>query len=117
MKKTKILFALWAILVVIIIILLTVLGFVLENRYEKYKELEDKLVESAVEYAHSEILLEEGEFIVTTEKLIELGFLDSLEVDDDSCSGYVIITNDGTYEYAPYITCKGYTTRDFKENK
>ena len=117
MKKTKILFIIWAIIVLIIIGLLTALGFILENRYEKYKELEDKLVSSAKEYAHSEILLEEGEIIVTTEELIEQEYLDSLEVDDDVCQGYVVITNDGTYEYAPYITCKGYTTRNFLENK
>ena len=117
MKKTKLLFIIWAIIVLIIIVLLTALGFILESRYEKYKELEDKLVSSATEYAHSEILLEEGEFIVTTEELIELGYLDSLEVEDDTCSGYVVITNDGTYEYDSYITCKGYTTRNFEENK
>ena len=117
MKKTKVLFAIWAIIVLIIIGLLTALGFILEDKYGKYKEIENKLVDSATEYAHSEILLEEGEFIVTTEELIELGYLDSLDVNDDICSGYVVITNDGTYKYDPYITCQAYTTRDFEENK
>lgn len=117
MKKTKILFIIWGIIVLIIIGLLTALGFILESRYEKYKDLEDKLVESAKEYAHSEILLEQGEFIVTTEELIKLGYMDSLEIDDDTCSGYIIIINDGTYKFAPYITCRAYTTRNFEKNK
>ncbi len=117
MKKTKILFIIWAIIVLILICLLTALGFILENKYEKYRVLEDKLVNSAKEYAHSEILLDEGEVTVTTEELIELEYLDSLEVDDDVCQGYVVITNNGTYEYTPYITCKDYTTRNFSENK
>ena len=117
MKKTKVLFIIWAIIVLLIIGLLTALGFILESRYEKYKELEDKLVSSATQYAHSEILLEEGEFIVTTEELMELEYLDSLEVDDDTCSGYVVIVNDGSYKYESYITCKGYTTRGFDSNK
>ena len=59
MKKTKILFAIWAIIVVIIIALLTALGFILDNRYEKYRTLEEKLETSAREYAMDNVLLNE----------------------------------------------------------
>ena len=93
MKKTKILFAIWAIIVVIIIALLTALGFILDNRYEKYRTLEEKLETSAREYAMDNVLLneEDGEYIVTSEELIEAGYLDNLEVDDNVCTGYVVV--------------------------
>ena len=35
MKKTKVLFVIWGVLVLIIIGLLTTMGFILRNRYEK----------------------------------------------------------------------------------
>lgn len=117
MKKTKILFAIWAIVVLIIIILLTVMGFVLESRYEKYKRFEEQVLMSANDYAHSELLLEEKETVVSIEELVELEYLDSLEVDGDVCSGYVIITNDGNFQYDAYIKCGEYKTRGFRENK
>ena len=114
MKKTKILFAIWAIIVVIIIALLTALGFILDNRYEKYRTLEEKLETSAREYAMDNVLLneEDGEYIVTSEELIEAGYLDNLEVDDNVCTGYVVV-----YQYEAYITCRQYTTKNYDEKK
>ena len=119
MKKTKILFAIWAVIVVIIIALLTVMGFILDNRYEKYQALEEKLETSAREYAEDNILLSEegGEYIVTSLELIEAGYLDNLEVDDNVCTGYVVVQNDGAYQYEAYISCKQYTTKNYDEKK
>ena len=64
MKKTKILFAIWAIIVVIIIALLTALGFILDNRYEKYRTLEEKLETSAREYAMDNVLLNNDKIVI-----------------------------------------------------
>lgn len=114
MKKTKILFAIWAIIVVIVIGLLTALGFILNNRYEKYKVLEDKLLESAKEYAHKELLLEEArEVVVTSDELIEEEYLDNLDVEDDVCEGYVVIINEDPYQYEAYISCEYYKTSGY----
>lgn len=118
MKKTKILFIIWGILVIVIVGLLTTMGFILQNKNKKYQDLEEKLVESATEYITDKIILEEKEIItLNTEQLIEEGYLDSLEVENDTCSGYVIIENKGTYEYSPFITCSHYTTLDYDKNK
>ena len=119
MKKTKILFAIWAIIVVIIIALLTALGFILDNRYEKYRTLEEKLETSAREYAEDNVLLDEddGEYIVTSLELIKAGYLDNLEIDDNVCTGYVVIQNDGAYQYEAYISCKQYTTKNYEDKK
>lgn len=119
MKKTKILFAIWAVIVVIIIALLTVMGFILDNRYEKYQALEEKLETSAREYAEDNILLseEDGEYIVTSLELIKAGYLDNLEIDDNVCTGYVVIQNDGAYQYEAYISCKQYITKNYEDKK
>lgn len=119
MKKTKILFVIWAIIVVIIIALLTALGFILDNRYEKYRTLEEKLETSAKKYAEDNVLLDEDdrEYIVTSLELIESGYLDNLEIDDNVCTGYVVIQNDGAYQYEAYISCKQYTTKNYEDKK
>lgn len=113
--KTKILFGLWAVLVVIIISLLTALGFILDKKYAKYKDLEEEIFNSAKEYAYKYAYLsEEDELTVTTEELIEAGFLDTMTIEDDECSGYVVIKIKDKYEYTVYITCKEYTTKGYK---
>ena len=119
MKKTKILFAIWAVIVVIIIALLTVMGFILDNRYEKYRNLDEKLEISAKKYAEDNVLLDEddGEYIVTSLELIKAGYLDNLEIDDNVCTGYVVIQNDGAYQYEAYISCKQYTTKNYEDKK
>lgn len=117
MKKTKILFAIWAVIVVIVIGLLTTLGFILKNRYETYHVLEEKIIESAREYAFHHVFFdpEDSEVVVTSEELIELGFLDNLEVNDDECTGYVVIRNEDVKEYDGYITCSVYTTKGYEK--
>lgn len=119
MKKTKILFAIWAIIVVIIIALLTVLGFMLDSRYKKYQTLEEKLETSARKYAQDNVLLCEdaGEYIVLSSELMKAGYLDNLEIDDNACTGYVVIKNDGVYQYKAYISCRQYTTKNYENQK
>ena len=52
---------------------------------------------------------------ITSEELIELGYLEPLKRDDDVCSGYAIIHVDDNYQYDVYITCDKYTTRGYQE--
>ena len=116
MKKTKVLFAVWAVIVLVIVALLTTLGFMLKNIQEDYRVLEEKMLEGASEYAHKYALLSESdEMVVTSDELIELGYLDSLELEDDVCVGYVVIHINDTYQYDVYITCNEYTTRGYQE--
>lgn len=118
MRKTKILFIIWAILVIVIVGLLTTMDLFWKIKNEKYHELEEKIVESATKYITDQVILEENEkIILDVLQLIEDGYLDSLDVENDTCSGYVIIENKGTYEYSPFITCSHYTTLDYDKNK
>lgn len=116
MRRTKILFAIWAIIVLIIIGLLTTLGFILKDISDDYQVLETELEKAAKEYAYKFALLSESDtIIVTSEELIELGYLEPLKRDDDVCSGYAIIHVDDNYQYDVYITCDKYTTRGYQE--
>ncbi len=117
MKKTKILFEVWAFIVVVLICLLTVLGFMLNNRSKDYKKLEDKLVENAEKYVDVNFLYpsEGQELKVTKKELKDAGLLDNLEYKKDVCEGYVIVTKDKVYNYKAYIKCDKYTTKGYKK--
>ncbi len=117
MKKRKILFIIWAIIVLVIIVLLTVMGFILENKYEKYKLLEKDLEEVADKYAHDKLLVDEEEIIVPLSLLQELDYISEVKVNDDVCNGYIIIRSDGEFYYEAYITCQEYTTRGYDKEK
>lgn len=114
MKKQKILWIIWGIIVVIVIILLTILGFMLSKNNQKYHDLEDKLKEAGEKYSTENFIFNENikEFTITSEELGD--YIDSLEVDNDKCTGYVKVTYDVAYEYKAYIKCNKYTTDGYK---
>ncbi len=115
MKKTNILFIIWGILVIIVIGLLTALGFMIKNQNKDYEKLEDKLLDSTKKYVDTNFLYPEGNdtLKVTSSELIEKNFLDELKVNNDKCTGYVKVYNDGVYQYKVYIKCSNYTTKGY----
>ncbi len=119
-KKNKVLFVIWGILVVVVVTLLTILGFMLKNINKEYREVEDILKEKAEKYTSDNFMYpEEGKtIIVTKEELIEKGYLEKLEKDKDTCEGYVVVSTKKVVNYKAYIKCGKYTTDGYiKENK
>jgi len=119
MKNNKA-FIIWSIVVVLIVIMLTILGFVLKNKTSKYTPVEEKLEEKAKQYVDKLFLYPEhkGERIkITSEEMIEEGILDELKIENDTCTGYVIVTNNDVYKYNTYIKCTNYTTSGYDKNK
>lgn len=116
MKKTKVLFTIWGILVIAIIAIFTTLGFMLNNKNKNYVEVEDKLLASAKKYVDNRFLYpEKGKTItVTSDILIENEYLDELKYSDDSCKGYVVVSFDGVYKYKSYIKCGHYQTNGYE---
>lgn len=117
MKKTKILFIIWTIIVVILIGLLTTLGFMLKSQNKHYGEIEAKLLERAKKYVDEKFLYPEDNetFKVTSKELIDAKTLDHLKYKDDACVGYVLVSKDGIYHYHAYIKCKNYTTKGYQK--
>ena len=118
MKKTKVLFTIWGIIVVIIIGLLTTLGFMLKKVNREYRVLENTLKVSAEKYTSDKFLFpNEGEsIIVTKDELLEKEFLDEdLKIDNDVCDGYVVVKTDKVVKYKAYIKCQKYTTDGYNK--
>ncbi len=116
MEKKKKVYYVWGIVVVLIFVCLTVLGFVYKDKSSVYKELEQKLVEAQKKYIDNKFLYpqDDKEFKVKSTTLIENGFLDDLKVGDEECSGYASIKKKGAvYEYFGYVSCKNYKTKGY----
>lgn len=117
MKKTKVLFVIWGIIVIVVIGLLTTLGFMLRNKNSDYEVIENKLLDGAKKYVDYKFLYPEGKEVlkVNSSDIINTEFLDELKVQDDTCTGYVNVYKDGVYKYKVYIKCKNYTTKGYTE--
>ena len=116
MAKTKILFTIWFVIAFILIGLLTTIGFMYKKISSEYHKLEDKLIESSEEYLNETLNYpqENLELTITSDDLINAGYLKELKVKKDVCTGYVIITKKDIYEYSAYLKCKNYTTDGYK---
>lgn len=109
-------YIIWGIVVVIIFILLTVFGFFYKDKSNGYKVLEEKLVNAEKKYADAKFLYpQNNETIkITALEMIENGYLDSLEYENEVCEGYVTLRKKGTtYEYKGYVSCNDYQTKGY----
>lgn len=115
MKKIKIAYIIWGIIVVIIIGLLTYLGFLYQKKLEPYKELEFNLKETAEKYVEIEFLYpEEGDtLIIKAEDMITKGLMKELTYKKETCTGYVELTLNGVYNYESFIKCDNYETKGY----
>lgn len=118
MKNSK-LFVVWSIIVVIIIGLLTTLGFMLKKVQNKYADIEKKLENTASGYVEYKFLYstidKNGSIKITSEELIENGLLteEELSKEDDKCVGYVVVTKKDVYKYKSYIKCGEYKSAGY----
>lgn len=115
MKKFKLMYIIWAVMLFIIIGLLTYLGIVNQKRLEPYKNLEKDLVSYTQKYVELKFLYpEKGESIkITTEQLKDNGLLKDFSYKKENCAGYVEMTFDGVYNYKAYIKCDNYETKGY----
>lgn len=115
MKKMRLAYIVWGIIVAMIIGLLTYLGFVYQKKLEPYKELEFNLKESAEKYVELEFLYpEEGQILeIKLEDIIKSGIIKELKYNDEACDGYVKLTYNGVYNYESYIKCPNYQTKNY----
>ena len=119
MKKSNLLFVVWGIIVIVLVGLLTTMGFMLKGKNEKYELVEKRLKEATSSYVDHNFLYPEGDekLKILTKDLVSSGFLkqDELKVDKDVCVGYVPLYKDMVYEYDVFIKCNNYTTKGYQK--
>lgn len=108
----------WIFTMILLVGGLTFIGFYQANKYGAYRALERKLEAAAGSYLGQfpDRHPNAGSKLITANYLINEGFLDNLETEDESCTGYVIVTRRGMfYRYSSFIKCDNYITRNFDE--
>mgnify|MGYP003295391319 CR=1 FL=1 len=93
----------------------------LPEKSYNYHKLEESLETSAKEYYSANFDIEKvGEIplmTITSKTLIEKEYLDSLETNNEMCTGYVNIkNNEGSLSYDSYIKCDSYQTEGYTAN-
>lgn len=115
MKK---MITLWMFLAICLFGSLFFIGISLNNEYKPYRELEADMQESASVYIlMKEIKVKPGDRLkITSKDLIDSKSIDSMSVNDDECTGYVIVKKSiDDNEYDTFIKCENYTTVDYEE--
>ncbi len=116
-KMTKV-YIIWGVIVVFIFVLLTIFGFIYKNKSAIYKDLENRLVDAEKKYVDAKFLYpNNGEPLkISAEEMMDNGYLESMEIDDETCDGYAVIQKNGTvYEYKGFIKCNSYTTKGYEK--
>ncbi|MBQ6687290.1 MAG: hypothetical protein IJN03_02065 [Bacilli bacterium] len=115
MNKMRVIYIIWAGLVLALIIALTILGFGYQKSLKPYKDLEVKLTEAAKKYVELKFIYPEtGEVLtIKSEDLVNENVLRDLSYNGDSCTGYVKLTYNGVYNYNSYVKCNNYETKGY----
>lgn len=116
MEKIKKSYWIWGIVVVSLFILLTLFGFLYKKKANVYKELENKLIEAEKKYVDAKFLYPTTNepVKITAKEMIENGFMNHLNLEEETCDGYAVVIKNGTvFEYKGYVNCKNYKTKGY----
>ena len=106
----------WTITLVIIVVGLTAIGFKI-----KADNIDNIMEKAILEEARSYLNYYTGSYPEKGEttrlenaELKEKGY--DAKLDEEDCTGYVIITNEESgFKYKPYVKCPNYTTEGYEE--
>lgn len=114
MRNLKITYALWAIILIILIAGLIMLSTVNQKKNKAYKEAEKRITEASKRYIEiNGWYPDKGDNTkITFKDLIDKDLIDEVIIAEknDKCDGYVLVTNSGVIEYKTFMKCKNYST-------
>lgn len=106
LKRMRRVSIIWGSIMLLLVIGVTILGFVYKNETKKYKAFEKSIVEQATTYLKNNNLTE-----ASLEELIENEVIELTEDYQKQCDGYVIQKKDN---YKSYIKCQNYQTKGYE---
>lgn len=115
MKKVSIV---WGVVLFLMVVGLTAIGFVYKSKASDYKKIEEELVNITEKYVEAKFLYpdEKDSIRIRLSELQNDGYMEELKKDEDVCDGYVVLTHNGfIYEYKGYVKCPKYTTKGYDE--
>ena len=120
MKKITII---WLILIILLTLLLTLIGFSILKKNKPYKEIEADIVEAMKVYYGQDSNLKKlptknREIKITIAELKKFGIKINTKVKNDSCTGFGIVKGkDVAHTYHGFIKCNKYETEEYNTYK
>ncbi len=107
----------WVLIATSLLGTLYFIGINFNKEYREYRDLEGDMIESASIYLTlNQIKLNVNEKVtLTSDDLLKSKVLSTMDIKNDTCIGYVIVSRSNEYDYNSYIKCKNYTTTDYEK--
>lgn len=117
LKRMKIISIIWGMFLVTLFIIVTIFAFKFKNTSKKYLELGEYFSSKAQEYVEDNNLYPSKDETIKVNKsdLIDNEYIEELEIDEDKCEGFVIVTNKKNYEYKAYLKCNKYKSAKYEK--
>lgn|SRR5574344_531087 len=79
-----------------------------------YSDIEANMVKASKNYITDNdiILLEDDTLVISLDKLVNNNYMDKVTIDNNKCSGYVVINN----TYSAYLKCSNYKTLGYDQS-
>ena len=120
MKQMRVISIVWGGFLVLLVVLLTMIGFKIKDKSLKYEELEKTLENSAEKYIELKTYYPQGEdkLKITWEDLVSSDIINKDKLDKNKCrDAYVIVyLKDMVYHFDAYLKCEDYTTKNYNKN-
>lgn len=114
-KRMKVISVVWGFILVLLVIGLTVIGFVYKHESKVYKEYEELLVKQATSYVEDHSLYPDESLKITDDEMLEGGYLETTYVNGHDCSSYVMVLKNGkSYSFDSFVQCGNYKTKGYK---
>lgn len=117
LKRMKVISIIWGMFLVTLFIIVTIFAFKFKSNSKKYLGLGEEFSSKAKEYVEDNNLYPEksDNLKITKSDLIENGYLEELEINDDVCDGFVIVSYKDNYEYKAYLKCNKYISAKYEK--
>ena len=94
-KRMRVISVVWGVLLILLVVGLTIIGFVYKHETTVYKEYEDLLVKQATSYVEDHSMYPEESLKITDEELLDDGYIETTYVNGHDCTGYVMVLKTG----------------------
>ena len=114
----KSIYLVWGFVIILLLVTVSFMGTKIINKNKEYQQIEDNMEEVVGKYLGQNL----NEYPTNGSKkfnisyIINNGYEINLNVNEDKCNGYVIVTKENVgFNYKAYIKCNNYATKGYDD--
>ncbi|MGM9834580.1 MAG: hypothetical protein ACI31M_02215 [Bacilli bacterium] len=116
-KKMKTISIMWGMVIFALLVVIVSFSLVYKSKINKYEKLTSEMIDVTKDFVEDNNLypVEGTDIRIKLSELQSKNLIGELKVKKDTCDGFVIVKNDGSYKYEGYLKCKLYITKGYKK--